>query len=146
LIAKFLKPLGLKLPPLDSAGKTTITPERKACEVLGIELRLTNERYEMCAPSGRLSELQAHFAEIATAEYCASNKLTLTRMLAHLDAVARGHKRAVQGLSNASDFQVRVDSLQQKAVESLIKSLVGEKAFANLTEQKLAVLGVKAFQ
>ncbi len=145
VITKLLNPLSLKLPPLDRAGKTTITPARKACEVLGVELRLVNERYEMCAPSGRLTALQAHFAEIATAEYCAANKLTLTRMLAHLDAVARGHKRTVQGLNNAVDFQARVEGLQQKAVETLIKSLVGEKAFAGLTDKKLAVLGVKAF-
>lgn len=145
LITDLLRPLGLRLPPLDDGGKTTITPSRKACEVLGVELRLVNERYEMCAPPGRLAALRADFIEIATAEYCITNKLTLTRMLAHLDAVARGHKRTVDGLSNAADFQARVDTLQQDAVKSLIKSLVGEKAFANLTDQKLAVLGVKAF-
>lgn len=36
LITVLLKPLGLKLPPLDDAGKTTITPNRRACEVLGV--------------------------------------------------------------------------------------------------------------
>lgn len=145
LITNLLKPLGLKLPPLDDKGKTTITPDRKACEILGVELRLVGEQYEMCAPRKRLDALKDHFCEIATAEYCVANKLTLTRMLTHLDAVARGHKRTVHGLSNAADFQQRVDALQQRAVESLIKSLVGEKAFATLTPQKLAVLGVKAF-
>ena len=145
VIVGLLKPLGLKLPPLDDNGKTSITPARKACEILGVELRLVGEQYEMCAPRKRLEGLKIHFDEIATAEYCIANKLTLTRMLTHLDAVARGHKRTVQGLNNATDFQQRVDGLQQKAVESLIKSLVGEKAFATLTDQKLAVLGVKVF-
>lgn len=146
VITGLLKPLGLKLPPLDENGKTSITPDRKACEILGVELRLVGHQYEMCAPRKRLEDLKTHFDEIAKAEYCIANKLTLTRMLSHLDAVVRGHKRTVQGLSNASDFQKRVDALHQKAVESLIKSLVGEKAFATLTEKKLAVLGVKAFE
>lgn len=145
VIIGLLKPLGLKLPPLDENGKTSITPARKACEILGVELRLIGEQYEMCAPRKRLDALKAHFDEIATAEYCIKNKLTLTRMLTHLDAVARGHKRTVQGLKNAADFQQRVDGLQQKAVESLMKSLVGEKAFATLTDQKLAVLGARGF-
>jgi RNA-directed DNA polymerase len=145
LIESLLEPFGLKLPPLDDTGKTTITPARKSCEVLGVELRLINEHYEICAPSSRLATLESHFAEIATAEYCVANKLTLTRMLAHLDAVARGHKRTVHRLKNAGDFQARVESIQKKSVESLIKSLVGEKAFANLTHSKLAVLGVRAF-
>lgn len=145
LIEDLLKPLGLKLPPLAEGGKTTITPERKACEVLGVEIRLINEQYELCAPTKRLEALQAQFTEIATAEYCAANKLTLTRMLAHMDAVARGHKRTVDELNNADDFRARVDAIQRKSVEALLKSLVGEKAFANLTSQKLAVLGAKEF-
>ena len=145
LITDLLEPLGLRLPPLDSTGKTTITPARKACEVLGVELRLMNDQYELCAPSGRLMALESHFNEIAKTEYCAAHRLTLTRMLAHLDAVSHGHKRTVQGLKNAVDFERRVDALQQKAVETLIKSLIGEKAFANLNTRKLAVLGVKPF-
>lgn len=66
-------------------------------------------------------------------------------MLAHFDAVARGHKHSVEGLGNADDFRARVDALHRKAVANLLKSLVGEKAFAELTDQKLAVLGVNAF-
>ena len=110
-----------------------------------MELRLVGDQYEMCAPNKRLDALREHFGEIATAEYCITNKITLARMLTHLEAIARGHKRTVQRLSNAGDFQKRVDALQQKAVESLIKSLVGEKAFENLSRQKLAVLGVNTF-
>lgn len=144
-IQSLLKPLGLKLPALSEGGKTAITPARKACEVLGVELRLVRDQYEMCAPSGRLDDLAADFAEVASAQYCSANKITLTRMLAHLDAVARGHKRTVVGLKNAADFQARVDAIQRKAVSALLKSLVGEKAYAALTDQKLAVLGVKPF-
>lgn len=145
LIKGLLKPLGLKIPPLDNSGKTTITPARKACEVLGVELRFVGERYEMYAPRTRLGAIEANFGEIATAEYCIENKLNLARMLAHFDAVARGHKHSVEGLGNADDFRARVDALHRKAVANLLKSLVGEKAFAELTDQKLAVLGVNAF-
>jgi hypothetical protein len=145
LVSALLKPLGLKLPPLAAGGKTTITPPNEACEVLGVELRQIGERYQMCVPFGRITKIKDQFTEIAISEYCVAHQITLTRMLAHLEAVAQGHKRAVDGLHNASDFRARVESLKNQAVESLVRSLIGSNAFANLTAQKLAVLGVRPF-
>lgn len=140
-----LSPYGLRIPKIGIDGKTTITPARMPCEVLGAEIRLVRDRYELYAPSRRLSTLNAQLMEIATAEYCGANRITLARMLAHFDSVARGHKRTVEGLHNAMDFRSRVDAIQRKAVDALLKSIIGEKAFDNLTLQKRAVLGIHPF-
>jgi group II intron reverse transcriptase/maturase len=145
VVKELLKPLRLTLPPLSISGKTTITEKRKACEVLGVELRLVGDSYELCAPSRRLNDLQVNFSEISTSEYCSANKITLSRMLGHMEAVVSGHKRSVRGLKNADDFCSRIDSIHQKSIESLLKTIVGEKAYKNLSREKLAILGVMKF-
>jgi retron-type reverse transcriptase len=146
LISELLKPLGLKIPGLKDGKKTIITPPGEPCELLGVEIRADQSaKYRLCIPKGRLTEVEAHLVSIATVEHCTENKIGLTRMLAHFDAVIRGHKESVKALDGAGAYFPRFDAIRERAQKNLLVSILGKGAVDVLTDEKRAVLGLMPF-
>ena len=144
-ISELLKPLGLRLPQVEASGKTTITSPDEACELLGVEVRASPDGYVLCVPKGRADMVEKQLLDISTVEYCAEHKIGLSRMLAHYDAVIRGHKETAKSLEGADAFVARLDAARSRAQRALLISILGKGAVDNLTELKQAVLGLSPF-
>lgn len=146
LISELLKPLGLKIPGLKDGSKTIITPPSASCELLGIEIRADQAGdYRLCVPKGRAHEVETQLIKVARVEYCTENKIGLTRMLAHFDAVVRGHKESVKNLDGADAYFCRLDAIRERAQKNLLVSILGKGAVDALTDEKRAVLGLMPF-
>lgn len=144
-ISALLSPLGLRLPKLEENGKTVITGPNETCELLGVDMRLTEVGYRLCVPKGRADAVEKQLMAMSTVEYCAEHKIGLSRMLAHFDAVLRGHKETVKSLDGAEAYFSRLDAARARAQKSLLISILGKGAVDNLTDIKRAVLGLTEF-
>lgn len=144
-VTGILKPLGLRLPKLEDGGKTTISQPSQGCEILGVEVRPSASGYKLCVPKGRADAVERQLLEISNVEHCARNRVSLSRMLAHYDAVVRGHREAVHLLEGADQHFARLDAARGKAQRALLISILGKGAVEQLTDVKQAVLGLKPF-
>lgn len=141
-----LKSIRLNIPELFDCEKTKIRRPNQYVEFLGVDIAPTASRtYELRAPFRRLAKVEENLANICTVDYCVENLVTLPALLRSIESSIEGHKRAVAGLSSADEFVARLSRLRNKYSSELLISIIGKRAFENLSDEKLAVIGLRPF-
>lgn len=142
-----LKALRLNIPELQDREKTKIRRPNQLVEFLGVDIAPTASRtYALRAPFRRIAKIEENLAKICTVEYCIEKRVTLPALLRSIESSIEGHKRAVAGLSSADDFVARLSGIRSKYSSALLISIIGKSAFESLSDEKLAVIGLRPFR
>jgi hypothetical protein len=137
--------LNLRIPDLEENGKTKISEPSQPSAFLGIEIRRGETGYKLCAPAGRLAEIEVEMSKLATIQECFESRRDLGRLLRTLDSFVIGHRAAMAVLDDPSAFLGRLEAAKTKCIKSLLIEMLGSEAVRNLDEKRSAVLGLSPF-
>jgi hypothetical protein len=145
LMQDTLAGLGLKIPDLDENGKTKVSEPTNPSAFLGVEIKRGEKGYILCAPAGRLAEIEAEMSRLATVKACLENRRDLGRLLRTLDSFIVGHHAAMMVLDDAGAFLDRLEAAKRRCIEKLLSEMLGSEAVRHLDEKRSAVLGLSPF-
>jgi len=140
-----LADLKLRVPGLDEAGKTARLRPSQPAEFLGVEIRRFEAGYELCAPSGRLREIEADMAEIVSIEQCIKTRRNLGEVARRLESFVIGHAASMAVLANPQDFRNRLDAAKNRQMTALLVNLLGQEVVDRLAPEGRAILGIEPF-
>jgi hypothetical protein len=145
LIQGALSKFGLSIPDIGEGNKTTVSEPSKASAFLGVEIRRTEQGYKLCAPTGRLVQIEAEMSRIATLKECFDNRRDLGKLLRTLDSFIIGHRSAMTVLDDPSAFLARLNAARLKCIKNLLIEMMGSEAVRHLDEKRSAILGLSPF-
>jgi hypothetical protein len=141
-----LAKLQLDIPELAADGKTTLAGPSEVTEFLGVEIRRFHEGYRLCAPTKKLAQIDADLAEMASVEWCLSERKNLGQLIRVLDSFVVGHIASMAVLGDAAhEFANRLNASKEKHVRALLIEMIGEAAVKRLNPDHLAILGLGSF-
>ncbi|MNS63986.1 Group II intron-encoded protein LtrA [compost metagenome] len=138
--------LKLSVPDLEDGSKTVIYEPSDVAEFLGLDIKRTATGYELVAPTKKLDKISAKMREVASLGECRKLGRTVSQVSQTLDAMIAGHRGMVTRVANGDDFLKRLVSAKHKAMNSLLRELVGDEVISALTHEKRAVLGWADFE
>lgn len=145
IIQDELSKIGLEIPPLESNGKTILTPPSETIDFLGIEIRRSGHEYRPYAPTKKIDKIRKMMIEISSLENCIAEKFTIGQLAKHLDRFVIGHSASMALIDDHQSFVERIDSAKKEALRNLIVEIFGSKAISNLNDSKMAIIGIKDF-
>ncbi|MFT4251653.1 MAG: reverse transcriptase domain-containing protein [Caulobacter sp.] len=145
VIRKGLASLSLKVPDLADDGKTQIRSPSEPALFLGVEIARFPEGYQLRAPTKKLKQIEERMAELTSLDLCVKERRNLGQVVRSLEAVVVGHVASMAILDDGGDFAARLTAAKTRAMKRLLGEILGPKAVAALTDQQLAVLGVRSF-